>query len=39
MYDKKTLLDFAFWWHNWLDNAERREVDIDFDKFLRMYYK
>jgi len=39
MYDKKFVLDFSYWYHNWLLNSERRDVEIELEKFKRMYNK
>ena len=39
MFDKKFVLDFAYWYHNGLLNSERRDVEIEFEKFYRMYNK
>lgn len=39
MYDKKFVLDFADWYHNWLLNSERRGVEVELQKFTRFYNK
>ena len=33
MISKKLALDFADWYHNWLLNSERRDVEEEFKKF------
>lgn len=31
---KKLMCDFAYWYHNWLLNRERRSPEEELDKFL-----
>lgn len=34
----KLALDFAFWYHNWLVDRERWDVEEDFKKFIIVKY-
>lgn len=34
----KLALDFAFWYHNWLLNRERKSVEEEFQKYIIVKY-
>ena len=36
-YTKKEVLDFAYWYHNWLLNRYRQEVEVEFDDFIKYH--
>ena len=37
MYTKKEVLDFAYWYHNWLLNSQRGDVEEEFNDFIKYY--
>jgi hypothetical protein len=39
MYTKKEVLDFAYWYHNWLLNRDRWDVEVEFDDFIKYHRK
>ncbi len=38
-YTKKEVLDFAYWYHNWLLNRDRWDVEVEFDDFIKYHRK
>lgn len=36
LYTKELVLEFAFWYHNWLLNRERKSVEQEFERFLEI---